>query len=232
MYSYFRQEKIDLAFNKVACRKGRYIMEILAYGEDALTIWVLRNKLEYILQELGDSPNSLKCLTFFRPSFGRRGGENSSQFGEFDFILLTANRIYLGESKWDNSSEKIVHGKLELRDEQLLRHKLFKFYIEEWAFGQYANWQAFANEAGPKLKKMGVEKPIAPAGTLLAENLQTALKLIKEHYANTGQPEIKNMLLYFHKNPSNAQLPQSAGDNFEVVLIDYSKELTGSYINL
>jgi hypothetical protein len=154
-YSYFRQEKIDLAFNKVACRKGRYIMEILAYGEDALTIWVLRNKLEYILQELGDSPNSLKCLTFFRPSFGRRGGENSSQFGEFDFILLTANRIYLGESKWDNSSEKIVHGKLELRDEQLLRHKLFKFYIEEWAFGQYANWQAFANEAGPKLKKWG-----------------------------------------------------------------------------
>jgi hypothetical protein len=79
---------------------------------------------------------------------------------------------------------------------------------------------------------MGVEKPIAPAGTLLAENLQTALKLIKEHYANTGQPEIKNMLLYFHKNPRNAQLPQSAGDNFEVVLIDYSKELTGSYIKL
>jgi hypothetical protein len=124
-------------------------MEILAYGEDALTLWALKNKLEYILQELGDSPNSSKRLAFFRPSFGRRGGKNSSQFGEFDFILLTANYIYLGESKWDNSSEKIIDGKLELRDEQLLRHKLFKFYIDEWAFGPYKDnqWQIFVEEA-------------------------------------------------------------------------------------
>ena len=209
-------------------------MEILAYGEDALTMWALRNKLEYILQELGDSPNSSKCQAFFRPSFGRRGGENSSQFGEFDFILLAENCIYLGESKWDSSSERIIDGKLELRVEQLLRHKLFKFYIAEWAFGTYQSneWQKFANEAKPKLIQENIEKPIAPAKSLLAENLQAILQLITEHYKNTDRPEIRNVLLYFHRNLGSDQLPQKAGNNFDVVAIDYSKDLKGSYINL
>ena len=134
-------------------------MEILAYGEDALTLWALKSNLGYILQELDDSSNHLQCLAFFRPSFGRRGGKNSSQFAEFDFILLTANYIYLGESKWNNSSEKVVGGKLELRDEQLLRHKLFEFYIREWAFGTYkgTEWQKFVNEAKPKLIQKNIE---------------------------------------------------------------------------
>jgi hypothetical protein len=56
-------------------------MEILAYGEDALTLWALKNKLEYILQELGDLPNSSKRLAFFRPSFGRRGGKIARSLG-------------------------------------------------------------------------------------------------------------------------------------------------------
>ena len=209
-------------------------LEILAYGEDALTLWALKHKLEYILRELDNSPNPLLCQAFFRPSFGRRGGKNSSQFGEFDFILLTENCIYLGESKWENSSEKIVDGKIELREEQLLRHKLFKFYITEWAFGSYENneWKQFSSDAKSKLIQEDIEKPIATENSLLAENLQTTLKLIKEYYKNTGQPEIKNVLLYFHRNLDNEQLPQKAGKDFDVVLIDYSEELTGNYIKL
>jgi hypothetical protein len=205
-------------------------MEILAYGEDALTLWALRYRLEFILQELDDSSSNEKRLAFFRPSFGRRGGKNSSQFGEFDFILLTAKHIYLGESKWDGSSEKIMEGKLELRKEQLLRHKLFKFYIEEWAFGQHRDWQAFSISAKPKLRKMGIEKPIAPTTSLLAKNLRAILQTIKEHYSD--QPEIRNVLLYFHRNPGDNQLPQKAGDDFDIVSIDYSKELTRGFIKL
>jgi hypothetical protein len=209
-------------------------MEILAYGEDALTLWALKNRLGYILQTLDESSNPAQCQAFFRPSFGRKGGEKSSQFGEFDFILLTENYIYLGESKWDQSSEKIVDGKLVLREEQLLRHKLFKFYINEWAFGPYKDdqWQIFVEEAKPKLILENIEKPIAPANSLLAGNLQTSLQLIKEHYKGTGQPEIRNVLIYFHRNLGDDQLPQKAGDAFNVVIIDYSKELTGSYIKL
>jgi len=205
-------------------------MEIYAYGEDALTLWALKNKLEYILQELKDSSNPSKCLAFFRPSFGRRGGKNSSQFGEFDFILITEGCIYLGESKWDGSSEKIIDGKLELQDEQLLRHRLFKFYIEEWAFGPYKDneWKRFSNEAKPKLMQEDFEKPIAPENSLLAKNLQTVLQIIKKRYPNL--PVIKNVLLYFHEKLSDNQLPQKAGVAFEVVSIDYSGELIGKYV--
>ena len=97
---------------------------------------------------------------------------------------------------------------------------------------QRKQWQKFVNEAKPKLIQEDIEKPIAPANSLLAENLQTALKLIREHYTDTGQPEIRNALLYFHKNLDSNQLPQKAGNDFKVVSIDYSKELTGSYIKL
>ena len=55
-------------------------MEILAYGEDALTLWALKKKLEHVLQELKESSTPSQCQAFFRPSFGRRGGENSAQF--------------------------------------------------------------------------------------------------------------------------------------------------------
>jgi hypothetical protein len=207
-------------------------MEILAYGEDALTLWALKNKLEYILQELKDLSNPSQCQAFFRPSFGRRGGPNSSQFGEFDFILLSADCIYLGESKWDNSSEKIIDGRLELRDEQLIRHKLFKFYIDEWILGNCTNWQDFLMIAKTNLSREKIVKPIAPINSLLAENLQTTLKIIKEHLTDTGSPKIRNLLLYFHKGLGIDQLPQKAGVDFYVVSIDYSKQLTGNYIKL
>lgn len=205
-------------------------MKILAYGEDALTLWALKNKLEYILQELGDVPKLSHCQAFYRPSFGRRGGENSSQFGEFDFILLTENCIYLGESKWDGSSEKIVDGKLELREEQLLRHDLFAFYISEWFSDDYEKWIDFQQIAEVKMQKEKFLKPIAPENSLLAKNIQSTLEIIKNHYSNL--PEIKNVLLYFHENLSKEKLPYKAGDDFKVICIDYSKALIGNYIAL
>ena len=205
-------------------------MEILAYGEDALTLWALKKKLEHVLQELKESSTPSQCQAFFRPSFGRRGGENSAQFGEFDFILLTKNCIYLGESKWDNSSEKIIDGKLDLREEQLLRHDLFTFYIVEWFSGNYSKWKDFQNIAEVKIQHEKYSKPIAPANSLLAKNIQNTLELIKNRYSNL--PEIKNLLLYFHDNLSKEQLPYKAGKNFEVVSIDYSKGRIGNYIKL
>ena len=124
-------------------------MDILAYGEDALTLWAITHKLSAILQMLNDPSAQAKCQALFRPSFGRSGGESSSQFGEFDFILLAEQRLYLVESKWQRSSEKIHDGVLALRNEQLLRHILFKVYVEEWAFGQYANWREFKRAFSP-----------------------------------------------------------------------------------
>ena len=205
-------------------------MEILGYGEDALTLWSLKNRLDFILASLGDSSDTSKCQAFFRPSFGRSGGNKSSQFGEFDFILLAEHRIYLGESKWDRSSEEIDNGYIKLRTEQLLRHKQFKFYVEEWAFGVYTDWSEFMSRGEDPLRRQEIDKPIAPAGSLLAKNLQTVLQIIRDHYPN--KPEIRNVLLYFYNSVNGGQPVSKADDDFEVVNVDYSKDISGNYIQL
>jgi hypothetical protein len=205
-------------------------MRILAYGEDALTLWAIRNKLALILQMLRDPSDPAQCRAFFRPSFGRSGGKRSSQFGEFDFILLAEHCIYLGESKWDKSSEKIRGGVLDLRDEQLLRHKMFKFYVEEWAFGDYTDWREFADEVKSKLPQRGIVKPVAPENSLPASNLRTASDVIKQHY--TTLPAIRNVLVYFYDGRGNGQLPRKAGKDFAVVPVDYSEVLLGNFIEL
>ena len=67
---------------------------MIGYGEDSLTLWALKNRLADILDD--DDDTSLEeCKIFYRPSFGRRNG-----IGEFDFIIVSNIKIYLGESKW------------------------------------------------------------------------------------------------------------------------------------
>jgi hypothetical protein len=158
-------------------------MQILAYGQDALTFWALQNKLPHILHTLQDRSTPSQCEIFFRPSLGsNNGGDRGSHFGEFDFILLTENCVYLGETRWDKSSENIVDGVLTIREEQQLRHWMFKFCIEEWDFGGYSNWQEFVEIAGHNLQKKGVTKPLAPENCLLASNLRMCWMSLKQHY--------------------------------------------------
>jgi len=205
-------------------------MQVYAYGEDALTLWAIKNKLGELLMELGDNSNAADCRIFFRPSFGRRGGEASAQFGEFDFILLSKECLYLGESKWQRSSEKIRDGVLTLREEQVHRHTIFAFYVREWAFGSYAHWSAFVEKAQSKLGQAGIAQRLAPDGSLLAENLQTVLGVIRRHY--TLVPDIRNVLLYFHKGDTAEHLLQQA-PGFDLILVDYSPailETTGNFI--
>ncbi len=205
-------------------------MEILAYGEDAITLWALKNKLPAILHTLKDSSEPLKCQLFFRPSFGRSGGENSPQFGEFDIIILSEKCIYLGESKWEKSSEHIQEGVLDLRSEQLIRHDIFRFYVEEWAFGIYSNWGDFEREGKRKLQQKGIHKPIAPEGRLLTANLRTVLKIIKQHFVIL--PPITNVLLYLHQRVTIESLPQKAGRDFIIVPLDYSKDTFDNFIKV
>lgn len=206
-------------------------MKLLAYGEDALTLWAINNKLQFILNDLCDNSSLSDCSVIFRPSFGRSGGRASSQFGEFDFIILSKSCLYLGESKWDKSSERIYDSLLQLRPEQLLRHRIFTFYVQEWAFGTYKNWQDFAQRANCWLPEQGITKPIAPANSLLARNLITILSIIKKHYSSK-MPQIRNVILYFYKNKTPNSIPKRAKDNFEIICIDYSKILIDELIDL
>jgi hypothetical protein len=199
------------------------MLSLYVYGEDGLTLWALKNRLPDILRSLDDHSKPSDCKFFYRPSFGRRGGANSSQFGEFDFLILAEERLYLGESKWDRSSELTKLNTIDLRQEQLTRHQLFAFYVREWAFREprHDSWEDFVKKAiehGPK--------PLAPSGSLLAENLRAILSIIENHFSVC--PPIHNVLLYLYSNSS--PVPVGVNGDFEIVPIKYPLEDTGNFI--
>jgi hypothetical protein len=204
-------------------------MNILAYGEDALTLWAFRYRLAEILDKAGDRSLASECKIFFRPSFGRRGGAKSSQFGEFDFIILAQDNLYLGESKWDRSSELAGSNFLTIREEQVLRHRLFRFYVREWAFGQYISWNQFIREATAKLDQKKIQKPLAPTGSLLASNLMTVLDIIRRHFST--EPQVTDLLLFLHDG-SKSLSPAVTPDNFCLIPIDFSRSLEGNFISI
>ena len=208
--------------------KGVKIIEIIGYGEDALTLWAIKNRLNVILDKLDDHSDVTKCKVFFRPSFGRSGGANSSQFGEFDFIILSEKYLYLGESKWDRSSEN-KEGILVLRDEQKLRHEIFRFYVEEWLSEDFSNWSSFLQKAEEDIKRKGFIKPLAPENSLLSSNLQTILQIIKSHFSST--PKTRNVLLYLYSGEST-DLPKRVSGSFELILIDYSADMLDNFIKI
>lgn len=103
------------------------VTEIFGYGEDCLTLWALKHHISKILDK-DDRTLVSDCLVFYRPSFGRSGGSNSPEFGEFDAIVASLRKIYLVESKWDNLSGSNTNREL-FKDVQKLRHRVFSWYL-------------------------------------------------------------------------------------------------------
>lgn len=105
------------------------IAKWFAYGEDRLTYWALRNRLDRILARLDAASDPADAVRLYRPSFGRGGGAN---FGEFDAIIATANAIYPIEAEWAESAE--VHKfTIEVENTQINRHKIFAWYPTRYA---------------------------------------------------------------------------------------------------
>ena len=118
---------------------------------------------------------------------------------------------------------------LELRNEQKFRHEVMKFYICQWFKGDFPDWSSFVRKVGKTTKHMGVEKPLAPVGSLLASNLQTLLETIKSHFSSL--PEIRNILLYLHKGESSNPISRVSKD-FDLVKIDYSQDSVDNFIRI
>lgn len=212
-------------------------MKIYSYGEDALTLWLFSNEeqTKKFLEKLNDKSKIGSCKLFYRPSFGRN---SQSSFGEFDFIFLTPENLYLGESKWDKSGEiKIKKERVEihLRDEQINRHLIFKKYLESWYKVGKDIWSI------PKVEKKSIlDKTIPKLNTLLAKNLETIFIEIKSFY-NGNYPKIKNVLLYFYdSNKSKIDdnlsheilfLNLDQKERFEFIHIPYISKL-GNYIDI
>ena len=210
---------------------GDRLMELIGYGEDALTLWGLTHRLGDIINPFADKTPIDSCSVFFRPSFGRHGGPKSSEFGEFDFILITNQAVYLGESKWHRSSEDLVDGKLHLRPEQLERHEIMAWYIREWSEGAFKDWSDFFTKKGGKISKRNIVKPLPPPGSLLSENLSKLLTEVQNRFG--GQPlRIYNVLIYFHTGDEAQVLPKESNGDFTIVNMDYSIDRLGNFIEL
>jgi hypothetical protein len=203
-------------------------LEIIGYGEDALTLWALKQHISKILEEFQDKTPISECLIFYRPSFGRHSTANSSVFGEFDAIISSKENIYLIESKWDNHTE-FKNTEFILREEQTLRHKVFSWYLKHWNKKYLGNWQSFISEHqnGFRIKN----KTIAPKDSLLSRNLEFILNKIQHRCENISENNIKNVFLFFH-NSQKSKYPTKINDSFRVIPIDYSKELEGNFVNM
>lgn len=167
-------------------------MNILGYGEDALTLWALKNRMPEILAGVMDSSPVDQCSVLFRPSFGRSGGPNSSQFGEFDFILSTPRAVHLGETKWQNSPE-VAEPTIRLRPEQLERHLVFSIYYKTWISKPQWAWKEFLRKSSEEFRMVGINKPIPPVDSLLSKNLMSILTILAQ--STNRSPEINNLLL-------------------------------------
>lgn len=189
-------------------------MNILAYGEDALTLWALKNKLEDIV---GEKNAKSDCEIFYRPSFGR-GGKSKALFGEFDFIILAKQAIYLGESKWNQFNRNSK--KIPLKDNQILRHQIFWLYIQKW-FNHGNLWDdGFMAAMENELKK--VNKVLPSSNSILKNNLRGVLGEIFRFY-ECKLPKVINMVLYFSKRTTCPIIKTTKGEilnNFNLNTID------------
>jgi hypothetical protein len=208
-------------------------MKILGYGEDALTLWALEQRVFKILNECRDKTAISDCLVFYRPSFGRHSRAGSSIFGEFDAIIASKESIYLIESKWDNLTE-FNNTELILGKEQTLRHKIFSWYLTHWNRKYLGNWQAFVSEHQKDFKinfKIN-HKTIAPKDSLLSRNLESILNKIQEHCGNISESSIKNILLFFFNSEMKSKPPIRINKTFKLIPIDYSREVKDNFITL
>jgi len=205
--------------------------KILGYGEDAFTLWALKHHTSDILKSFQDQTAPSDCLFFYRPSFGRSGGEHSAEFGEFDAILVSLENIYLIESKWDNLAS-FTKDEIVIRPEQKLRHRIFSWYIIHWDKKYSGDWQRFKKELLDDFQKNFPKKIIAPTESLLATNLQFILTTIQKHCRKiSSERNIRNVLLFFY-NKNRSTPPTKISKVFNLVSINYSQEITENFITL
>lgn len=204
--------------------------QIFGYGEDAFTFWALKHKTPIILNSFQDQTAPSDCLYFYRPSFGRSGGEKSAEFGEFDAIIGSLENIYLIESKWDNLYRS-KRDKIIIRKEQELRHLIFSWYLVHWDNKYSDNWSNFVKEYLSDFQRK-YRKIIAPTGSVLATNLEFILHKLLDHCKGfSSEDSIRNVLLFFFNKDKSKPLSM-IDDIFRVVNMDYSQDVVGNFITL
>lgn len=192
-------------------------MRILGYGEDALTCWALAQHLPEVIGQppLNDGSGVENSLLIYRPSFGRAGGNESAQSGEFDAIIGTAQAVYLVESKW--TGEPIINGQVILAARQILRHQVFHWIRERWLQQNPPNWDHFYhhdhNSTDFSTQFQG--KPLPPPRSRLSSNLEYVLRQLAAFPAN-----VRDVLLYFRLE--GGVVPNAVGGAPSFVVVPFT----------
>jgi|GEM_PF-3352140 len=168
--------------------------QVIGYGEDALTYWAVTQKLQDVLNKLGE-PQAKDCLVFYRPSFGR--GMN---IGEFDAILATPNCVYLIESKWQGPEEpKTLPKKIVLGKSQPNRHSTLKKIRQHWLKRR----ELIFAKSGARIHVNGRSLPAQD--TTLARNVVQIFGQIDAKYPDART--MKNVCLYFSCEDDRTRCP-------------------------
>jgi len=188
---------------------------IIGYGEDALTFWAIKNRLDEILTKLGDRYDQSDCIVFYRPSFGR-GGRSTASFGEFDAIVSTMTHVYLIESKWEvaNRSPK---RRIKLSEAQCNRHKIFAEYFGKWndAMGKLS---LTAGKPEEHLHNIPTKKIVSTKNEL-ANHLQFVISRIATRRDNGIKKELKNVLLFLHREEDEDLSISVEPEDFTLVMV-------------
>jgi len=206
--------------------------KLFGYGEDFITLWAINEQLQEILGRFEHQASTSNCLIFYRPSFGRSGGKGSAEFGEFNAIIATKQNIYLIESKWDNLSN-YKKKRIVLREEQIIRHKIFTWYLTHWNKKYLSNWHEFVENNKENFvseKKL----PEAQEGKqcILATNLEFILsKLCERCKGCSSRNSIKNILLFFF-NSKVSTPPSEVNADFTLIPIDYANKTRNNFIEI
>jgi hypothetical protein len=165
-------------------------MNIIGYGEDALTYHILTTQMEKFLEIMEENETSANdAILFYRPSFGR------GNIGEFDAIVGTQNHVYLIESKWHESTNEIKKrtNTVKLVPTQIRRHRVFAEIFEFWN-DEITNWDKFHKNPSEEILEIFSGK-IPDKNTKLAENMQTVISMLKK---GRVKKSIINVILLMH----------------------------------
>ncbi len=206
---------------------------IISYGEDALTYWAITSQLGEILRTLDDKSLPADAIVIYRPSFGRRGsiGPNakkeqlSAEFGECDAILGTQQAVYLVESKWDSSSE--IHDDwITLKDVQIRRHKIMRWYLETWRASGPKDWMTFVAQQGAAFQTQFPGNKMAPVNSRLAHNLEFILRRLSE-----CGTRVQDVLLFIGQASSSKPIGVQP-DSFSLVMLEYQPLVPSGYFQM
>jgi hypothetical protein len=116
-----------------------------------------------------------------------------------------------------------------LRSEQTRRHRVFGFYVKEWAFGRHLSWHEFRESQQVSLRDLA-DKSIPTGGSRLAQNLGAVLDVVRQHYSSP--PIVKDILLYLYDSSVLQEVPREVSDGFVLVPVDYSGATVDGFVTI